>query len=439
MRLLRTIAARLALIGILCAPLLEGALPVSKMTALLLSPAVAILGILAWRAPRPERKKRALLLAVSFAVSLTAFDLAARPFRGTILAQRPHEMFIVRCPEQPAVTRYAPHLRFVGPTYGDLAAMAGRRDLREVRTIRWATDAAGFPNEPEIAAGDAYDAVLLADSFGAGVEITLAGTWSHRLTREYGLRTYNMAVGGASPWDEYVNLVLEWQRLPLREGGSVIWALFTGNDLDDEFQDRLAPEELRIRNPLRQWEVRIANFQMHSVVGQMINRVRDRFLGRHERDVIVRQFLDGRPCLFFGRYRRRCPRSLAELAGHPHTPRLDATMGAMRRLVATRRAQVLVVVVPAKEEIYRWVLEGEAPWTTSPEPSGFAQLVRRLAEKHGFGYLDLKPRMLAAARELWERERALLYWRDDSHWNGHGHRVAAAAVAEALRSRHAMR
>ena len=439
MRFLRTIAARLALIGVLAAPVLEGALPVSKLTALLLSPAVAILGIVAWRAPRAERKQRALLLAVSFAVSLTAFDLAARPFRGTIHSQRPHEMFIVRWPEQPAVTRYVPNLRFVGPTYGDLAAMAGRREWREVRTIRWATDAAGFPNEADVAAAQSYDAVLLADSFGAGVEMTLAETWSHRLTREYGWRTYNMAVGGASPWDEYVNLALEWERLPLREGGTVIWALFGGNDLDDEYQDRLAPEELRVRNPLLQWEVRIANFQMHSVVGQMINRVRHRFLGRHERDVIVHEFLDGRPLLFFGRYRRRCPRPLAELEAHPHTPRLDATMAAMRRLVASRQARVLVVVVPAKEEIYRWVLEGRAPWTTSAEPSGFAQLVRRLATKHGFDYLDLKPRMVGAAREWWERERALLYWRDDTHWNPHGHRIAAAAVAEALSARLAAR
>ena len=131
--------------------------------------------------------------------------------------------------------------------------------------------------------------------------------------------------------------------------------------------------------------------------------------------------------------------ALAELEAHPHTPRLDATMAAMRRLVASRQARVLLVVVPAKEEIYRWVLEGRAPWTTSAEPSGFAQLVRRLATKHGFDYLDLKPRMVGAAREWWERERALLYWRDDTHWNPHGHRIAAAAVAEALSARLAAR
>jgi hypothetical protein len=49
-----------------------------------------------------------------------------------------------------------------------------------------------------------------------------------------------------------------------------------------------------------------------------------------------------------------------------------------------------------------------------------------------FAFLDLKTALFEAAREAWPRGQYLC-WRDDTHWSGPGHVVAARAVA--LRNR----
>ena len=60
--------------------------------------------------------------------------------------------------------------------------------------------------------------------------------------------------------------------------------------------------------------------------------------------------------------------------------------------------------------------------TVSREPH-FLRFVERLAKGAGFAVVDLAELMrLYAAREM-------LYFRDDSHWNAHGNRVAAELIA----------
>lgn len=58
-------------------------------------------------------------------------------------------------------------------------------------------------------------------------------------------------------------------------------------------------------------------------------------------------------------------------------------------------------------------------------------LVRKAAE-YGLRVTDLTPAMAAEADELL-KEGKLLFWSDDTHWNGHGTATAARIVAETLR------
>jgi hypothetical protein len=46
--------------------------------------------------------------------------------------------------------------------------------------------------------------------------------------------------------------------------------------------------------------------------------------------------------------------------------------------------------------------------------------------------LDLKPALLEDARRENEKSGALLWWPDDSHWNGVGQRAAARAIYQDL-------
>jgi lysophospholipase L1-like esterase len=58
--------------------------------------------------------------------------------------------------------------------------------------------------------------------------------------------------------------------------------------------------------------------------------------------------------------------------------------------------------------------------------------MRGLCEQHGFRFLDLKPVLVEESRREYERSGALLWWSDDTHWNGEGQRAAARAVYENL-------
>ena len=57
------------------------------------------------------------------------------------------------------------------------------------------------------------------------------------------------------------------------------------------------------------------------------------------------------------------------------------------------------------------------------------RLAGELAGKHGFAFVDLHP----AFQADWRANRQGFELPSDSHWNEHGHMVAARAVAAALR------
>ena len=104
----------------------------------------------------------------------------------------------------------------------------------------------------------------------------------------------------------------------------------------------------------------------------------------------------------------------------------------MRRLADERRLRVEVALVPSKEEVYAWALDGAPPWTSPEEPSGFSAVLAGLCAGQGLRFLDLKPALVEASRRAYEESGALLWWRDDTHWNPAGQRVAASAAYEQL-------
>jgi len=132
--------------------------------------------------------------------------------------------------------------------------------------------------------------------------------------------------------------------------------------------------------------------------------------------------------LFFAPYAQRRGRTAEDVMRHPNFESLKATLGAMERLAGERQLTVSVALVPSKEEVYSWVLDGAPPWSADGKPSGFSAVLRGLCEQHGFRFLDLKPALLEASKQDYEKTASLLWWRDDTHWNGNGQRAAAAAV-----------
>ena len=367
--------------------------------------------------------RQVALVLVSACFGVTLFDLAARPLLLYLYGVRPADRYLHRWPPLPQLQRYDAGVNFVGPTYGDLAAVSGRADWREWRQIRFATDEYGFRNEPPGAGGAErpFDLVVLGDSFGVAAGTSQEETLSSVLARDYGLTSYNLSVSRENPQQEYVNLLLEGERLNVREGACVLWLVFSGNDLDEPYYTELENPRPEWPGPLTRLARGVGDFRARSPVRTLLSR-------GEAGQVIDRTLADGRRVLFNETYARRSGRTAEDLVRHANFESLTRTLGAMEGLARERRLAVAVALVPSKEEVYSWLLDGAPPWSAAAEPSGFSAVLRGLCGRHGFRFLDLKPALVEASRLSYEKSGALLWWRDDTHWNGDGQRAAAAAV-----------
>jgi hypothetical protein len=415
-------------LGVVCfSPVAVGALPVFPYAPV--AGALFLFAAYAFGPARSPRLRQAALVLLSICFAVTLFDLATRPLLLYLSDARPAERFIHPWPPLPQLQRYTAGVNFEGVTYGDLAATSGRRDWREERRVRFVTDAYGFRNEPRDVGEGArpLDVIVLGDSFGVAAGTSQEETLSSVLARDYGLSVYNLSISRETPQQEYANLLLEGERLKTREGTCVLWLVFTGNDLDEPYYTEL-------ENPRPRWQGLFARLAAGLNEFRARSPVRRWLSSGAAKAVVERKFVDGRRVLFFAPYAERRGRTAEEVRRHPNFESLKATLGAMERLAGDKRLKVLVALVPSKEEVYSWALDGAPPWTTGNEPSGFSVVMRESCAQRGFRFLDLKPPLVEASRRVFEETGALLWWRDDTHWNAAGQRAAAAVINEALLS-----
>ena len=384
---------------------------------------LAALGLLSWqclRSAAPAKLLAVLSLVLSTGATVTAADLF---LRSALLARRhyrPHEKLFRPWPWFPASYRYEENAAVSLATYGDLAALSGDEALREPRTATFVTDAYGFRNVPSPHPG-AYEVVVLGDSFAAGEGTSQERTWASLLASRYGLRVYNLAVPG-SPWQSWVNLAAEIPRLRLRAGAVILLLVFPGNDLEEPY-GAVTPE-LRLNSPLAAARSRFAFFRSRSALRLLLAGA----LRSGPSHVLTARLPDGRALLFFKPYLEPRGRSRKDVAGHPSYPRLLRTLEAIQEIAAAHSAKLQIVLVPMKEEIYGWVLDGTRPWSTPAAPSGFSLALAESCRDRGIEFFDLGGPLRARARERYEASGQLLWWTDDTHWNEAGNAVVAEIV-----------
>ncbi len=389
---------------------------------------------LLWGRTRTPIAARLALGIISAGFTLAAADLALRSLIAPRLYYRPDERFLSPWPAAPALVRYEPGVAFRGTTYGDLASISRRAELREERPIVFETDSRGFRNSGPLP-GEPLDILLLGDSFGAGTGTSQESTWGTLLEKRWGYRVYNLSAPGG-PWNELMNLKAELDGLPVRPGTVVLWAIFEGNDLDDAYPESLELPELN--GPLGRLAVSFTSFRRHSPLRRLL-----RGFSISRETILERALLDGDRFLFLELYARRAGRSLAEVLEHENHDALTRVFAEMGRFAQEKRLEVAVVFLPVKAAVYAPVLTGRIPKDTSNDAlkddargdpsarSGFATAVQMLCERQRFRFLDLTPRLVAAAKSRFSRQE-YLWWRDDSHWNPAGHEVAAEAVVRDL-------
>jgi len=267
----------------------------------------------------------------------------------------------------------------------------------------------------------------------AGCGSSQEDIWSELLRARHGLRTYNLGLPG-NPYEAYLNLLTQSPHLALRPGSVVLLAVFSGNDLTELHSDIRDAAELPWQKPTLAFYDACIAFRERSSIRRLWEQLRTGAdpaasrLSPEQAGLIVRRFLDGRPMLFYERHCWILDEDEEEARVEAYGPGLERTLGYFGDLCRARELDLNVVLLPTKEEVYRWVLEEEPPWSASPESSRLGRWLGQVCQANNLGFLDLKPDFVRESRIRYETDRSLLWWYDDSHWNPYGHRLAADLV-----------
>jgi hypothetical protein len=331
-------------------------------------------------------------------------------------------------PQLPWIWRFDPKLDVRGVSYGDLAGRTNDQELREPRYLVFQTDRAGFRNSHDHD-GERVDLLVLGDSFGAGLGTTQDRIFARLLEAQYGRRVYNLSLPG-SPYHEYVNFLLESPNMTFNKNAQMVWMFFAGNDLYDDYGDIWDPNSLPLQEGMRAWLTTYQNFRSRSPLRHLITVAYKRlFRDSPEQIVIRRELPNGQPILFHRLYEEEVNLSKTSVERHPHFPKLVRTMVEMHKRAADRGLDVTVVLIPAKEEVYRWILNQRDRRPEDTNPSGFALAVLDACTRIEIACLDATPYLMKTAHQLFDSSGELLYWRDDTHLNERGHAVMARWIA----------
>ncbi len=422
-RMRRRLGLALVAVGSTTALFAEGVFKNGWIEVALLAPVVLFL----FRSDHQAWTENLLLALLALCLTVSITDLLLRPVLGPRLHSTPMNLFARKFPRLPIVGRWDPNVKFSGEVYGDLAALTGEPDFRELRQIDFRTDEAGFRNDRR---RKPIDLLVLSDSFAAGAGTSQGNIFARLLETRCGRSVYNLAYPGG-PYDQFVNFAIEWARLPVAPRAILVWTLYTGNDLDDAGGEVWDLSALPWRNPVGEWIVRYRTFRNRSPLNQLMEGWRARWGGRTE-GVVVRRLPDGRAVLFLSTQEAWGLKSRADVERHPNFPKLERTLAAMRALAGRRGVPVTVLILPTKGEIYRWLLarRPSAEWETGP--SGFAQAVLAACQRTQLRCLDAKPSLVEEARRVFDATGDLFWWRDDTHPNDYGHRAIVELIAREI-------
>lgn len=386
-----------------------------------------------------------VLSAASILVALLAvdtfFDLRARRERAATTAREPYDPALDSLQLRPRryyptgknFTIYKPDFQSVGWTYGDLVSPALRQSptlmssVLERRRVATSIDAHGFRETTPL---DEATVLALGDSYVQAPTLSQELTWPKVLESLTGVAVYNLGVDRASPAQELWLLEHVLTTMRPRKARRVLWMIFEGNDLEDDFDHRLPPAPPVFPQTLVGSLMVGAPTLLHD--GSVLRQVLDGGFHRartprHER------FVDGVslpwPLWTSPRFGRAFAFPLFVFLGampaayverHPNWPAIERVFADMKRLATAHGLEVTVVLAPTFPRLYGHAFgHGDA---MSAEPH-FLRFVERLAKTLGYPVVNLADLLRPHAEE------ELLYFRDDTHWNARGNRVVAELIA----------
>jgi len=331
-------------------------------------------------------------------------------------------------PQLPWVARFDPNLDVRGESSGNLWRMVGGPSLREPHQIIFQTDAAGFRNTH---GRDSIDLLVLGDSFAVGENTTQDRIFPRLLESRYERRVYNLSHPG-SPYHEYLNFLIESPRITFKNNARVIWTFYTG-DLYDWYGNIWDPVALPWQDGMKAWATSYRTYRSRSPIRGQIIALRWRLRGNVKGQTVIQRELPNGQQILFNRLQEEqgvLPKSSVEL--HPNFQKLQRTMVEMRNRAGERGLDLTIVLIPAKGEVYRWILTQRERKPADANHSGFALAVLDACRQAQMRCLDTKPDLIKEAFRLFDSSGELLYWRDGPHLNDHGHEAVARFIAREI-------
>jgi hypothetical protein len=333
---------------------------------------------------------------------------------------------------------FAPNKRYENTrSYGCLAVMGNRPDLRDYRTQVFTTDAHGYRNTPAL---ERASAILVGSSFSAGDGMSDDETLSARLSELSGRPVYNAA--GLPPDPGRIRAIAN--RLGMREGLVIVESLERLEPPQiplDEPKSRPASARRRLRDSLRSLPCGDRLVEQASFVRKLFGdsgysplkilaqraykTLQNNWLlpNIYEQQVFERRLLDGRPMLFW--HEEIDTAAPPEKAG-----RASAYYRWLSDEVKRDHLTVMVVLVPNSFTVFQPLLRDSG--ADVQDPMQYQTQVEASLRTMGIPVLNLAPIFRERARHSLSGG-PLLYWRDDLHWNPEGVRVAAEEIWRAWR------
>jgi hypothetical protein len=290
-------------------------------------------------------------------------------------------------------------------------------------------DSDGFRNPPGL---NPVDVAVIGDSLIEGVHVDEPELITTHLARLTGRTVANLGRSGYGPEQEIAVL----RRYALgRRARTCVWAFYEGNDLQDLHEYESQRKQL-------QWILQSSRSE--SLYGRAFVRNALAFTIRTwlrpEPRRPARLFTgwvddrSGQPVpIYFGSGVQHgdgdppLPREHA-----PELGRVQSILAQAHALCRQHGAELVVVFIPSRFRVYRGVCAFDPDslcrsWPVDDLPGALGSAVAAVSADIRF--LDLTPRFQAEASG-----GALLYLPDDPHWSAAGHRLAAQALADSLRS-----
>ena len=285
--------------------------------------------------------------------------------------------------------------------YGDLASLGNCSDCRQYRPMNIHIDERGFANP--VSSG-AYDAILVGDSFGIGAEQPGGSTLASQISQRTGLSIYNACSPVRAINREHLMELID--QLGMTRG-TVFFEL-----MDWSLGYFRAAQEEPGFDGVDRWSRNVEYSPLANVSRELVGRLYDGQLmpNPYATNVVRKLLPDRRPILF----------QLDDLRdATPDGPRLWARYFiVLNRELRQRGLRLIVILVPSKYTVYQPLIKDA---TRTNKSEAFNELQQDLP---GIPVVNTTPALQQAA--AYELEHGnLLYWRDDTHWNADGVRVAA--------------